>query len=121
MIPVQKTPPTAYEMGVDFIARDELPDTIPMMRESVEGWSVYSGAEGESPSFEEFYVDRERADLAVAEVDSDDHPVLFDAFVFDAILLPEGLITSNDFEIRNHEQLAERIEQWRARGWDGSS
>ncbi|KKK83195.1 hypothetical protein LCGC14_2795780, partial [marine sediment metagenome] len=52
---------------------------------------------------------------------SDDHPVLFDAFVFDAILLPEGLITSNDFEIRNHEQLAERIEQWRARGWDGSS
>ena len=46
--------------------------------------------------------------------------VLFDAFVFDAILLFEGLVTSNDFEIRNHDQLATRIEQWRARGWEGS-
>ncbi len=119
--PVVQVTSTAYAMGVDFVERDDLPDTIPLMREPVEGWSVYSGAEGESPQFEDFFVDRVRAEGVCDARDVDGHPVLFDAFVFDAILLPEGLVTSNDFEIRNHEHLAERIAQWRAQGWDGSS
>lgn len=67
--PVQRTPPTAYEMGVDFIARDDLPDTIPAMRVSVDGWSVYSHAEGDSPEFEGFFVDRAAAWKALEERD----------------------------------------------------
>lgn len=109
-------PPTAYEMGVDFVPRDELPDTIPVMSATVDGWAVYSSAEGESPVLEDFFVDREKADAAVVERDADDELVLFDAFVFDAILLPEGLVTSNDFEIRSHDDLRKRIEEWRRRG-----
>ena len=119
---VQK-PPTASEMGVDFIPRDDLPDTIPLMREPVEGWSVYSSAEGDSPEFESFFVDRAAAWEASEERDHEGEKALFDAFVFDAILLPEGLVTCNDFEIRSHDDLRQRIVTWKLCGGlrEGSS
>ena len=113
------TAPSPYEMGVGFIAREDLPDSIPFMSKTVEGWAVYSLCEGDCPVFGGFHVSRESAWDAVEKRDDDGDRVLYDADVFDAILLPEGLVTANDYNIQNHKQLAERIEQWRARGWVG--
>ena len=103
-----------YDMGIEFIERRDLPDSIPLMQKWVEGWSVYSLCEGDCPVFEDFYVSQESADAEVAKCDEEGSHVLCDGNVFEAILLPEGLVTSNDYGIKNHDQLAECVKQWLA-------
>lgn len=109
--------PEPYEMGVGFVEREDLPDSIPLMQKPVSGWAVYSRCEDHCPTFEGFHITHRFAEEKIEERNDEGDRVLFDAGVFVAILLPEGLVTSNDYALQNHGQLAERIEQWRARGW----
>ena len=91
-----------YEMGLE-------PTT------NVRGYAVFIGCEGEDPRFRAFLVDKDQAEALAS---------LMRASICDGSVQCElafltsdmGLVTANDFEIKTHEELEQRIINARAAG-----
>lgn len=79
--------------------------------EPCDGFAIFTGKDGEDPSFAAFFLHREDADAALASKDESDDGAAryFDACITEAVLTEGGIIAANDFEIKDHTQLRERI------------
>lgn len=79
----------------------------------VNGYAVFTGCEGEDPKLRAFLVDKELAEAlaALMRASYDDSNVQCEF----AILTDDmGLVAANDFQIKTHAQLAQRITNARA-------
>lgn len=107
--------PTPYEMGVEFVSREEA--TLPPA--PAVGVALYSLCEGDAPVFEAFFTKRWAADREAAKTDAEGFPLLTDAGVFKAVVVVEGMVVANDYTLTTHEKLRQRIAEWREAGWTG--
>lgn len=107
--------PTAYEMGVEYVSREDV-DLPPA---PLDGFAVYSGIEGETPQYEGFFPKRWAADRHAAKTHEDGEPLFYDACVLAAVVVPEGLVVENDYTLDTHAKLLARVDEWRAAGWTG--
>lgn len=81
----------------------------------VDGWGIYSGCEGEDPSFVGFIVHEDTAQEIVrsASANGEFEQIVFDGQTMPAILTEYGVVTSNDYEINTHAKLrAKYAESW---------
>lgn len=79
------------------------------------GWAIFTGSEGDDPSFCGFFADRDDAEAAIALLDPDDAacPRFCDPVVVEAVLTEHGLVCSNDYEC-SHADIEKRVREWEA-------
>lgn len=82
------------------------------------GWALYTGCEGDSPSFYGFFSRKEDADALAVMRDVNGDPLCFDPCVVPAVLTEHGLVAANDFEIETHAQLEKAIRQVPPEAWE---
>jgi len=81
----------------------------------VQGYAIFTGCEGEDARFQAFLVNQDQAEaltslMRVSRWDGDVQCVL-------AVLTGDlGLVTADDFEIKTHQELEQRITNARAAG-----
>jgi len=78
----------------------------------VDGWSVFSEAEGDDPKFVAFFVLKEQAEafLTLRHQEDTETPLVFEPAVELAVATEDyGIVTANDYTIDNHKQLRDRI------------
>ncbi|HWA29057.1 MAG TPA: hypothetical protein VG734_25630 [Lacunisphaera sp.] len=83
----------------------------------LDGWAIFTGCEGEDPTFQAFFVDEDTARKCSVMVDPDlpEDALFFDPCVVVAIATEHGIIAANDSELDTHEKLRAKIaESW----WD---
>jgi hypothetical protein len=71
------------------------------------GYAVFSGCDGEVPSFVAFFTNEETAEAlcAMAHPEEPEHKLVFDSAIVPAVLTPHGIVASNDFEVDDHAKL----------------
>lgn len=83
----------------------------------LDGWAVFTGIEGEDPTFRAFFVDEDTARKCAVLRDPDlsEEELFFEPCVSVAVVTERGIVASNDYEIDTHEKLRAKLaESW----WD---
>ena len=76
-----------------------------------EGWAVFTGSEGEDPSFRAFFKDEDTA-RALAELrDEDGDPYFFDPYVAPAVTHKGVVYIANDYRVNTHEELIAALKE----------
>lgn len=89
---------------------DQLPKGVEL-ETTEEGWAVYGGSEGDNAYFVAFFL-REDTAQSFAQAkhpDPDEGTLVFDPCVTLALRTPVGIISANDYTVKNHEQLKARL------------
>lgn len=77
------------------------------------GWSVFTGCDGEDPKFVGFFLRKEVAELMLTVTNPEDGSLVYsrdgDTAVELAYLTDQGIVTANDYTIKDHAELHERI------------
>lgn len=97
---------------VTFLFRDGQLSELPELEDGeVDGWAVFTGAEGETPRFVAFFTDEEDAtEYAKKRAAEDSTPEL-------AVLTADyGIVAAPDTDLGEHAHLRARIDQARAAG-----
>lgn len=106
--------PQLYEFGIE---REDIPQR---------GWAVYSGCEGDSPTFRGYFPSRADAyafasafDASVKEPDEPER-ICFDPCVVAAIADTDGIWTANDYTfLENHAELASVVTAFKRAAGEG--
>jgi hypothetical protein len=75
------------------------------------GWSIYTGSDGDDPWFLGFFIRKSDAEALLRLRDPEDGvtPLYCDPVIVPSLLTEHGVVTANDYQIKTHEQLRERL------------